>query len=114
MSEPWRPVIFFSECDANGNCPLCKIDYAECPCPGPTQEDEFEYASIRGVLMARSKTEADRLFQQATDLRANNNVLWMRLAKLALEHAPKEAKAAMRTINENDRLISGIWERLAK
>lgn len=110
----WRPVIFIADCDEDDNCPLCKVDYADCPCPGPTQGDEFEYADIKGVLMAREKDPNEKLFRQVTDLRANNNVLWMKLAELALKHAPKEAKAAMRTINENDRMISGIWERLAK
>lgn len=110
----WRPVVFSADCDADGNCPLCKIDYAECPCPGPTQEDEFEYSSIRGILMAREIDNSARLIRQIADARASNNVLWMQLLELALKHAPKEAKAALAHININDRAISGLVERLAK
>lgn len=50
----WQRVVFSAECDEDGNCPVCgDIDFAECGCPGPTQEDEFEYEEIDGVLMAR-------------------------------------------------------------
>lgn len=59
-------------------------------------------------------SQEEKMIAQITDLRANNNVLWMRLAQLALMHAPADAKAAMRNINENDRLISGLWGRLAQ
>lgn len=53
MSD-WQRVVFSAECDEDGNCPVCgDIDFAECGCPGPTQEDEFEYEEIDGVLMAR-------------------------------------------------------------
>lgn len=40
---PWKKVVFSSDCDEDGNCPLCQIDYADCGCPGPTQEDEYDY-----------------------------------------------------------------------
>jgi hypothetical protein len=54
----WRPVIFASDCDEDGDCPLCWIDYAECPCPGPTQEEEYDYMiNEDGILMARAKGE---------------------------------------------------------
>lgn len=111
----WRPVIFSSECDADGNCPLCKIDYAECPCPGPTQDDEFEYADVKGVLMAREKVDQDaKIIRQISDARTSNNVLWMQVLELALKHAPKETKAVLAHINVNDKAISGLVERLAK
>ena len=54
----WRVVAFAADCDDDGNCPLCLIDYAECNCPGPTQDDLFDYAEIDGVLMARAKEPA--------------------------------------------------------
>lgn len=48
----WVPVVFAAECDEDGNCPRCGTDFAECPCPGPTQ-DGFEYREFDGVLYAR-------------------------------------------------------------
>jgi hypothetical protein len=48
----WRRVIFATDCDEDGNCPVCGIDYAECKCPGPTMED-YEYRERNGVLYAR-------------------------------------------------------------
>lgn len=52
-ADGWIRVIFASECDEDGNCPVCEIDYADCPCPGPCQEEEFEYLETEdGVLWA--------------------------------------------------------------
>lgn len=110
----WRPVVFVNEIDRDGNCPLCKVDYAECPCPGPTQDDEFEYAEFRGVLMAREIHNDARIIRQIADTRTSNNVLWMNVLELALKHAPKETKAVLNQINLNDRAISGLLERLAQ
>lgn len=50
--DGWVPVIFSSECNEDGNCPHCEIDYTECGHPGPTQ-DEYEYEEINGALYAR-------------------------------------------------------------
>lgn len=52
--------------------------------------------------------------QRISDIRANNNVLWMKLLELALEHAPVEAKAALRQINANDHEISSHLQELTK
>lgn len=61
----WRPVVFASDCGEDGFCPVCamlgvEVDFADCPCPGPTQEDEhgvaYDYCEIDGVLMARPGT----------------------------------------------------------
>lgn len=48
----WTPVVFASDCDEDGNCPHCGIDYADCPCIGPT-EDDAEYQERRDGLYAR-------------------------------------------------------------
>lgn len=48
----WRRVIFSADCDEDGNCPSCGIDYGECRCLGPTMED-YEYRERGGVLYAR-------------------------------------------------------------
>lgn len=54
--EPWRVVVFAAECDPEtGECPVCGEDFGECPCPGPTQEDEFEYRMLGDLLYARRR-----------------------------------------------------------
>lgn len=51
----WTKVIFASECDEDGSCPNCGIDYGDCPwCPGPT-EDGMDYCWIDGVMHARQE-----------------------------------------------------------
>jgi hypothetical protein len=52
----WMAVVFSADCDEDGNCPACGIDYAECPCPGPTMEG-YEYREINGVLFARKESD---------------------------------------------------------
>ncbi len=52
----WTRVLFASDCtgdreDGDLECP-CEIDYAECYCPGPT-EDGVQYRTIDGVLYGR-------------------------------------------------------------
>ena len=55
-ATPWKRVIFSADCDEDGNCPICAIDFGDCDCPGPTQEDEYEYRERGGVLQARLLT----------------------------------------------------------
>lgn len=58
--EGWVKVVFASDClyeawDEDKElpiCPNCYTDYADCPCPGPTQ-DGYEYEYFNGVLYAR-------------------------------------------------------------
>ena len=61
----------------------------------------------------RTKT-APSVIKMISDIRSNNNVLWMRLLEIALEHAPADTKAALRQINENDRMVSELLVELAK
>ena len=49
----WQRVVFAAECDEDGNCPICLFEFADCTCPGPTQDDEYEYEVFGGHLMAR-------------------------------------------------------------
>ena len=60
----WVPVVFAADCDEEGNCPVCGIDYAECGCPGPTQ-DGYEYEEIGGAMYARRVAQSD-----STELRS--------------------------------------------
>jgi len=55
--DGWKRVVFSAECDEDGNCPICGIDFGDCGCPGPTQEDEYEYKEVRGLLMAKPLTK---------------------------------------------------------
>lgn len=59
MNTGWKRVIYGADCDREGNCPVCLIDFAGCGCPGPTQDDEYEYEVFGGHLMAR-RLEAPR------------------------------------------------------
>lgn len=51
----WSRVSFASDVDPETDaCSLCGVDYAECPCPGPTMDD-YEYRlTDDGVLEART------------------------------------------------------------
>jgi hypothetical protein len=56
----WQRVSFAGEClggkegELGDECAICGLDYAnECQCPGPTQDDEFEYDDRDGILYAR-------------------------------------------------------------
>lgn len=56
-NNPWRQVVFAEQCDlcpccGEAWCAQCEDHYAECSCPGPTQ-DNMEYRTIDGVLHAR-------------------------------------------------------------
>jgi hypothetical protein len=53
----WQKVVFSADCDEYGDCPICCIDYSECPCPGPTMEEEYEYRVINGELYARERDD---------------------------------------------------------
>jgi hypothetical protein len=61
----WRRVVFASdcrECDACGEpvCPVCIGHYADCDCPGPMQDDEYEYSTdLKGYMIARLRNEID-------------------------------------------------------
>lgn len=58
----WQKVVFASDCDEDGNCPHCKVDYAECGCPGPTQDDLYEYRErADGSLWARPHRKDEAL-----------------------------------------------------
>lgn len=48
----WSPVVYSGECDEDGSCPRCGIDYAECGCCGPN-EDSVEYLERDGILYGR-------------------------------------------------------------
>ncbi len=48
-------------CDMCGEpfCVGCGTHYADCSCPGPHQDDEYEYKEVNGVLYAKKLIEED-------------------------------------------------------
>jgi hypothetical protein len=53
----WRRVVFQSELDMWGNCPLCARPFDTCPCPGPGQWNLQYRSNNNGILEARSIAE---------------------------------------------------------
>ncbi len=52
------------------------------------------------------------LIDQIEKVRTNNNVNWMDILRIAITHAPKETKAVLKRINEDDNKISSLFEEL--
>ena len=61
-------------------------------------------------MEVRDQEIVDRI----TVIRMQNNVQWMRLLEIALEHAPDETKRVLAQINANDQAISGLLKDLAR
>ena len=54
-------VVFASDCEPceccdDVICNQCGEHYADCECPGPTQDDIYDYVEIDGILYAKVKT----------------------------------------------------------
>lgn len=49
----WVRVSFSVDTDELGNCSICGWPYEDCPCPGPTMSELYEYEERDGVLYAR-------------------------------------------------------------
>ena len=62
---PWRRVVFTADCDEDGNCPVCGIDYGECDRPGPTM-DEMEYREIDACYGHAPAREPERRVEPPT------------------------------------------------
>lgn len=58
------------------------------------------------------KATDDAQIDRIQEIRARNNSLWMGLLRLAVQHAPAEAKALLREITQNDREVSKLTARL--
>lgn len=59
-----RKVIFASDCcwcPCCGElvCPVRDDHYADCDCPGPMQDDLYDYTEVDGVLYARPINEEE-------------------------------------------------------
>lgn len=56
----------------------------------------------------------EEIIDRITAIRTRNNVQWMRVLEIALEHAPEETKQVLKDINDNDRAISDLLRDLTK
>lgn len=43
------------EFEPGPTCSVCGGEYIDCPCPGPTQDEEYEYEEFDGFLYARRR-----------------------------------------------------------
>lgn len=50
--------------------------------------------------------------EKMTSTRSINNVLWMSILRIALEHAPEETARVIRGIRHNDREIGNQWDEI--
>lgn len=60
-----------------------------------------------------SLSSDDELISRITEIRAINNACWMGLLRLAVQHAPQQAKLILTDIQRNDLLISELNGKLA-
>lgn len=61
--DGWRKVVFSADCDDEGGCPACGVDFGDCSCFGPTM-DGVEYDERADGLFARAEARrpgAERL-----------------------------------------------------
>ena len=105
----FRPARFASDCDDDGDCPDCGIDYAECECPGPT-EDGVVYTEVDGELSGCRMADANLPGQSAasgpilTDQR--NNAGRCGVSGRGLVYTEREGPQGFRQ-HGNDRSQSG-------
>lgn len=64
-SECWKLVKLASDCVPCESCgePVCEdcdVHYFECDCPGPSQDDEYEYKEENGKLYAKLIVEESK------------------------------------------------------
>lgn len=71
-SGGWQRIIFSADCDEDGNCPRCGIDYADCECLGPTQ-DGVEYEEFNGVLYGRMGDTVEQGLERQSRYGDNGN-----------------------------------------
>ena len=60
------------------------------------------------------KKSYNKIINQIKKIRSRNNVNWMNILKLAFKYAPKEAGKLMKKINNDDKKISNLVNKLTK
>ena len=62
-----------------------------------------------------AKKEKDLgIIDRIEKVRTNNNVNWMDILRIAITYAPKETKAVLKRINDDDNKISELFKDLQK
>ncbi len=64
-------------------------------------------------MVSKTPETDDIVVDCIESVRKKNNVCWMRILRIALEHAPERTKEVLREINKNDQDISKWVSRLA-
>ena len=65
--------------------------------------------------MENENTKADfylKVIDEIEKIRTNNNVNWMDILRLAFIHAPNDAKKLMKRINQEDKKITELFQKL--
>jgi len=68
--DGWMRVVYSADCDEDGNCPVCGIDFADCGCPGPTQ-DGYQYEDREDGLWAFWVADPEQPGQRGGDQRGS-------------------------------------------
>jgi hypothetical protein len=69
MNNTWIKVVMAWDCSpckwcGEPVCPECEVHYVDCRCPGPTQDDLYEYKEIKGELYAKRLPEGSECDEQ--------------------------------------------------
>ena len=62
----------------------------------------------------KKKNKKEIIIDEISKARRKNNHNWMKLLKLAMDVAPNKSKIILRQINNQDRKISKLVERLSR
>ncbi len=62
----------------------------------------------------KKKDKKEIIIDEISKARRKNNHNWMKLLKLAMDVAPNKSKIILRQINNQDRKISKLVERLSR
>lgn len=64
--------------------------------------------------MSKNSEEYMAIIDEIEKVRTKNNVNWMDVLRLAFKHAPDEAREIIRKINNEDKSISKLFEKLGE
>ncbi len=62
----------------------------------------------------KKKDKKEIIIDEISKARRKNNYNWMKLLKLAMDVAPHKSKIILRQINDQDRKISKLVEKLSR
>tara|TARA_B100001057_G_scaffold501302_1_gene623592 strand:+ start:9805 stop:9999 length:195 start_codon:yes stop_codon:yes gene_type:complete len=62
----------------------------------------------------KKKNKKNIIIDQISNARKKNNYSWMKLLKLAMDVAPQKSKIILKQINNQDKKISKLVEKLSR